>query len=223
MRKFIICLVVLTSINAFGQFGIRGGLNYGATGGLSTDNIESRIDSFDVEDEVGYHAGIFVKINLVRNFLSVQPELLYTSLNSSYSFENDNGVNTFEYEIDKVDLPVLLQMKVLGPLYIKAGPSFQYILSNDSEEFDFEDPTSNISAGYQAGIGLLFGNFGIDVRYEGAFGDNTADEANDAAESLNLRVDSRPSQFILSASISLGKSQRKKKKEREAAEALEDE
>ena len=39
----------------------------------------------------------------------------------------------FDYKLQKIDAPVLLGVNVLGPLNIKAGPAFQYILKNELE------------------------------------------------------------------------------------------
>ena len=182
MKKLMfIALFVCSSAGLIAQeadFGIKGGFNYGAIG----DIIEGK-------EKSGYHIGLFSRFEIVGIFL--QPELMFTRLNTEYE--------TFNYKIDKIDAPILLGVNVLGPLNIKAGPSFQYIINNELEDTSLKigDVEKDITVGYQVGAGLNLGRLGFDVRYEGAFTENTAfsEEASD-----NFSIDSRPSQWILSLS-----------------------
>lgn len=178
------------------EFGLKGGLNYGATGEYESVNDATGdfVNSFDGNDKTGFHAGVFAQFEILGIFL--QPELMYTELNTDY--------DTFEYKLSKIDAPVLLGLNVLGPLNIKAGPSFQYILDNDLNNSDFKisDVENDITVGYQLGAGLDLGRLGFDLRYEGAFTDNTAFGLNETAQE-RFTIDSRPSQWILSVSYSL--------------------
>ena len=121
---------------------------------------------------------------------------MYPELNTEYS--------AFDYKLSKIDAPVLVGLNILGPLNIKAGPSFQYILDNkvDGSGFEIEDVDKDITVGYQLGAGLGLGRLGFDLRYEGAFTENTAFGLNETA-SENFTIDSRPSQWILSVSYAL--------------------
>ena len=172
------------------SFGIKGGLNYGATG--EYENFSSVIgDASTIEngkEKTGYHLGLYGKLELMGIFL--QPELVYTKLSTEYS--------EFDYNINKIDAPVLLGLNVLGPLSIKGGPSFQYILSNKIENSDLSisDVENEITMGYQIGAGLNLGRLGFDVRYEGALKENNA--FGDMAADNNFKIDSRPSQWVLS-------------------------
>ena len=202
MKKVMILLLLVTTITtAFGQnakFGIKGGLNFGATGDITTiDN-----QNFNGDNKLGYHLGILTQFKFSGIFL--QPELLYTKLTTEYG--SSSGVDT-DYELSKIDVPVLLGFDIVGPLNIKAGPAFQYILNNelDLNDFTTEDPENSFTIGYQIGAGLEFGRFGIDLRYEGAFSENdtsvTSDLSDIAAEQFT--IDSRPTQWILSVSYFL--------------------
>ncbi|TRO63882.1 outer membrane beta-barrel protein [Christiangramia sabulilitoris] len=180
------------------EFGLKGGLNYGATGDYESaqEGAEDFASNFEEggKNKTGFHAGVFAQFEVLGIFL--RPELLYTELNTEYS--------TFDYKVQKIDAPVLLGLNVLGPLNIKAGPSFQYVLNNEIENspFSIGDVEDEISVGYQLGAGLDLGRLEFDVRYEGAFSENTAFGLNEMA-SENFTVDSRPSQWILSLSYSL--------------------
>lgn len=196
----MILILLVSSISAFGQnaeFGLKGGLNYGSTGEFSnlTNNLGSTIDG---DNKVGFHAGLYSQFKFLGIFL--QPELVYTQLNTEYS---QNGTSA-DYNFSKLDIPVLVGLDIIGPLNIKAGPSFQLVLNNDLDGIGVavEDPENSFTIGYQLGAGLQLGRLGIDLRYEGAFQDNDA-ISDTTVENLGFVIDSRPSQWILSVSYQL--------------------
>lgn len=197
----MILILLVSSISAFGQkaeFGIKGGLNYGSTGGLDTFSTFAENLSIDSEDKVGFHAGLYSKFKFLGIF--VQPELVYTRLNTEYS-QNETSA---DYNFSKLDIPLLVGLDIIGPLNIKAGPSFQLVLNNDLDGLDVavEDPENSFTVGYQLGAGVQLGRLGIDLRYEGAFQDNDAISDTDVQD-FGFVVDSRPSQWILSLSYQL--------------------
>ena len=201
MKKLLFIGLLITSALSLqaqtAEFGLKGGLNYGATGDYESaqEGAEDFTSSFEKgENKTGFHAGLFAEFEVLGIFL--RPELMYTELNTEYS--------NFDYKLQKIDAPVLVGLNVLGPLNIKAGPSFQYILNNELENsaFSIGEVENEISVGYQLGAGLDLGKLEFDVRYEGAFSENTAFGLNEMA-SENFSIDSRPSQWILSLSYSL--------------------
>lgn len=200
MKKLMLIALVFTGFGMSAQnaeFGIKGGLNYGATGEYESfsDASGDFTSSFeDGENKTGFHAGLFAQFEIVGIFL--QPELMYTELNTEYS--------AFDYKLSKIDAPVLVGLNVLGPLNIKAGPSFQYILKNELEktELEIEDVEKDITVGYQLGVGIDLGRLAFDLRHEGSFQDNFA-QGGEVATDSGFKIDSRPSQWILSLSYSL--------------------
>lgn len=196
MKKLMIIAIFLTGTGLMAQeanFGIKGGINYGAAGDY--ENPQAGFEdatTMEGKNKSGYHVGLFGNFEFAGIFL--QPELLYTSINTEYE--------TFDYKINKIDVPVLLGLNVFGPLNIKAGPSFQYIVNNELEDttLSIKEPEDNITIGYQLGAGVNFGRLGLDLRYEGAFKENTA--FSDTA-SENFSIDSRPSIWALSLSYKL--------------------
>jgi len=190
----IALLFIGGSVMAQASYGVKAGLNYGATGEYENYSqvMGDASTVVDGKEKAGYHLGGFAKFEFLGIFL--QPEIVYTSLNTEYT--------DFDYQVNKIDAPILLGLNVLGPLNIKAGPSFQYILKNDLENTDLKisDVENEITMGYQVGAGLKLGNLGFDARYEGAFKENNA--FGDAAIDRNFKIDSRPSQWILSVSYS---------------------
>lgn len=193
----LMLLFVTTVTTAFGQsarFGIKGGLNFGATGDITSVSE----GSFDGENRLGYHIGALAKFSFSGLFL--QPEIVYTQLKTEFEQEEVNA----DYDFSKLDIPILLGFDVIGPLNVKIGPAFQLVLNNelDANELTTEDPENSFSIGYQLGAGLQLGRLGLDLRYESAFSENdtsiTSDITDLATEQFTL--DSRPSQWILSVS-----------------------
>jgi hypothetical protein len=203
MKKLLFAVLLLSTIGAFSQsekaFGIKAGLNYNSNGelkdvsGASDDILHNRGDS-----KVGYHVGVFGKLGFSNLYL--RPELVYTKTKSDYDGS--------DFDMSKLDLPVLLGYKIIGPLSVFAGPSFQYILNTDLEDVELGDVKNDFSVGLNIGAGLQIGRLGFDIRYERGFSKNEADiiinNTGTTGETLVVgRVDSRPSQVIFSLSVEL--------------------
>ena len=190
---FNVLLVAGFSTSLFAQsgsgFGIKAGLNYGGNG----DYFESVTTNFENPDQnVGYHIGVFGKLG---NKLYFRPEIVYTKTKSDY----DKG----DLDVQKIDVPLLVGLKVLGPVNVFAGPSLQYILDTDFGDATVNDIDNDFSVGLNFGIGLNLNRLGIDLRYERGFSDNEATFIdNNNVISLD-RLDTRPEQLILSLSYRL--------------------
>ncbi len=190
---FTALLVAGFSTSLFAQsgsgFGIKAGLNYGGNG----DYFESVTTNFENPDQnVGYHIGVFGKLG---NKLYFRPEIVYTKTKSDY----DKG----DLDVQKIDVPLLVGLKVLGPVNVFAGPSLQYILDTDFGDATVNDIDNDFSVGLNFGIGLNLNRLGVDLRYERGFSDNEATFIdNNNVISLD-RLDTRPEQLILSLSYRL--------------------
>ena len=196
MQKLVISTFLLTLICFSAQaqkgssFGIKGGLNYNANG----DYFESIGENAQNPDRnVGYHLGVFGKIG---NQLYFRPELMYTSTKSDY--DND------EFTMKKIDAPLLVGIKVIGPVSVFTGPSLQYILDTEFDGINIDNVEDDFSVGLNFGIGLNFNKIGVDLRYERGFSNNEATFiGNNIGEGVVSRIDTRPDQLILSLSIAL--------------------
>lgn len=204
MRKsLLLATFALVSLIAFSQkdsgFGIKAGLNYNQNGDLSFSQIQDAGEDLIAgsDGKVGYHIGLFGKLDFPKIYL--KPELVYTKTKSSYDI--DGGTN--DYDISKLDLPVLLGYKIIGPLHIFAGPAFQYTLNNDLEDLQVEDVKNSFTVGAHFGVGVNLGNIGVDVRYERGFSENEANFIGENITDISGRVDSRPSQIIFGLSLKL--------------------
>ncbi|MCL6259071.1 porin family protein [Aquiflexum sp. TKW24L] len=133
-----------------GGFGIKGGMNYNSNGQYFKD---AEAIWGDPKNNLGYHLGIFGKINAGPVYL--RPEINYTNLKSE--------INLVQLETQRLDAPILVGLNLFGPLVsVFAGPSFHYYLEDELRDFDYE----KFNAGYQFGVGLSLGNIGLDLRYE---------------------------------------------------------
>jgi hypothetical protein len=171
-------------------FGLKGGLNYSANG----DYFESIGDNAQNPDRnIGYHIGVFGKIG---NKLYFRPELVYTATKSDYQSD--------EFSVKKIDAPLLVGIKVLGPISVFGGPSLQYILDTEFDGISIDNVEDDFSIGLNFGIGVKFNKIGIDLRYERGFNDNEATFiGNNIGSGAVSRIDTRPDQLILSLSIAL--------------------
>lgn len=193
MKQLFLIAILLTSTITISQtdtnFGIKGGLNYNANGNY----FESASDTYENPDRnIGYHLGVFGKFGDSFYF---RPELVYTATKSEY----DSG----DFDMKKLDGPLLIGVKVLGPISVFGGPSFQYILNSEFENVNIDNIKNDFSIGLNFGIALNFENFGLDLRYERGFSDNEATFLDNNGIEINDRLDTRPDQLILSLFVYL--------------------
>lgn len=193
-KTLMIMAVVLYGTTALAQggsgFGIKAGLNYNGNGDFF-DSTENAIESPD--RNAGFHIGVFGKLG---KRIYLRPELIYTNTTSNY----DEG----DLKLQKIDAPILVGIKVIGPLHVFAGPAFQFILDTKFDDITFDNIENDFSVGLNLGAGVNLGKFGIDVRYERGFSENEVNFINSNIITLNNdRVDTRPDQVILSFSLKL--------------------
>ncbi len=194
MKNIIVFLVMFSSFIGLSQenkitFGVKAGLNYGDNGRIEGTDIIN----LSADDRVGYHLGVFLRGKLTDN-IYLKPELQYTVNNSIYKL----GVTDLDYNIKKLDLPILLGVSVLGPIHVFGGPALQYIIENDLENVRLGDVKNEFTVGLQFGAGIQLERFNIDLRYERGLSKNRAESID-----TGIRVDSRPNQLILGIAMDL--------------------
>ncbi|AZJ31679.1 Outer membrane protein beta-barrel domain-containing protein [Tenacibaculum mesophilum] len=206
MKKaiFILCLLIGGSQLAQSQIqgGIKGGINYNSDSFSDVKN-----DVFDgAKSKTGFHAGAWLRIKLPATGLYIRPELVYTQLNNNVVYypegKSNNSTNNqnVSYEIQKIDIPVLLGLNFLKVGHVFAGPSFQYILDSDFNFKDLKQVNSDgFSVGLQLGAGIELGKLGLDVRWERALSD-TESKFVDNNISENVNFDTRINQIIIGLS-----------------------
>ena len=187
----IIFLVTSFSLEAQFEFGIKAGLNYESLGDLKDQSITTTIDSKGAE--TGYHVGFYGNLNLVLFY--IRPEIQFTKINTS--------VESLNVGLSKIEVPILLGYKILGPLSVFIGPSFQYILDEKVKGITLTEIKNNFTVGAQIGTRLSLGRFGVGIRYERGFTDNDLKIIGIDGVNAAGRINARPNQVILSASFKL--------------------
>ena len=190
---FILLVAIITPSISIAQtaqgIGFKAGLNYNGNGKYF-ESISN--NSKNPDRNVGYHFGLFGKIG---EDLYFKPEVVYTSTKSDY---NDDS-----FKMQKIDAPLLVGIKVLGPISMFGGPSLQYILDTEFDGISINDIKSEFSVGLNFGIGINFNKLGVDLRYERGFSDNEATFINKNIINTESRLETRPDQLILSLSLIL--------------------
>ena len=127
----------------------------------------------------------------------MRPELVYTSTTSGY----DEG----DLKLQKLDVPVLVGAKIIGPLHGFIGPSFQYILNSKFADVTIDNIENDFTVGLNLGVGVNLGKFGVDLRYERGLSSYEISriESNLNFPDVDDRVDTRPDQLILSFSVKI--------------------
>lgn len=201
-KTFLLAVLSLYGLTAIAQkdsgFGIKGGLNYNQNGDLIASVGDAAADVVEGSSgKIGYHVGVFGKIELTKIY--IRPEAVYTRTTSNYDVD---GTST-DFNISKIDVPVLLGINLIGPLHVFAGPAFQYQVENDLEGFSINEAENDFTVGLHAGVGVNLGRLGLDVRYERGFSDNEANFIGNNVSNIDGRVDSRPSQVIFALSVKI--------------------
>ncbi|HXB41858.1 MAG TPA: outer membrane beta-barrel protein [Bacteroidia bacterium] len=145
----------------------------GIVGGVSTSavKIENVGNSFSGvlhgNNIYGFEAGAFAKLMLSPFY--IKPMGLYNF--SMGEIRNDNGATssqTNNYSTHRIEAPVLLGLKIIGPLSIEAGPVYNYIIQSASRFNDNDVTISQVSGiGYRAGIALEISRLLINLSYSG--------------------------------------------------------
>lgn len=111
--------------------------------GAKAGSTVVKLDGISFKDQFryGYHLGGFTEIFLAKSKkVSIQPEVLFnqysTSLDSNYKSLYQNVINSDQSKVrlSYLSVPILLNYKLIGPVYLQAGPQFS-ILMDQSKNF----------------------------------------------------------------------------------------
>jgi Outer membrane protein beta-barrel domain len=166
---FIVCLFSDPSVSdAQIQFGIRAGLN--ATN-VSFEKLPSKSERY------GFHAGVFADIPIMTDFLSVQPELSFSTKGAAFKPLTGRQILNMSY-VDFL-LPVAFKLSMFD---LQVGPFASYLASTPdytvyNENKIVVDGFKKYDVGLTAGIAANFNKILIGLRYNQGFVDVTTDNA----------------------------------------------
>jgi len=156
-KTFLLAFILTCCTIAFSQkvqFGIKGGLNVSK---LAVDNV----DEDDIESRIGFHIGGLAHIHLNRNW-AIQPELVYSSQGMTQQLAGEE----FEWKINYVNIPVMVQYMFEGGFRVQAGPQLGILTSAEIEDTDIDDNLNKIDFSLGFGFGYKSSSgFGVDARY----------------------------------------------------------
>ncbi len=165
-------LVCLTAVVATAQesnktrIGIKGGVNF--------SNLYTE-DADDTNMRTGFNAGLFAKLPLT-NMFAIQPELFYSTKGSEVTYKNTFVDGTANFNLNYIEVPVLLVVNITDNFNLHFGPYFSYLISGKVKNksnvnlFDFEDNIdpedyNRFDAGVAAGVAVDLGGISIGARY----------------------------------------------------------
>ena len=183
MRFSVLCRIcLLLSHFAFSQFeyGVKGGLNFDSAGKISRLNNDVYTDG-SLKSESGFNLGVYAQVDLL--ILYLRPELQYTKVKRSFE--------ELDVTSSRIELPISLGYKVLGPLSIFAGPSIFYYVSNKTNAHTLDKMKNKLNYGHNLGLRLNMNNINLDFRYEKVNSSFTTNLAN------SKNTDLRTNQIVL--------------------------
>ncbi len=209
MKKLLVfVLTVFISLPVISQinFGVKLGVNTSSITMADAKTITSGSTSYLVEKakgaNYGIHGGLFLRVKISKFY--IQPEVLLATGSNEYTVTNvGTQIDSIKVQnFNKLEIPVMLGFK-FGPVRINAGPSASLMLNSPADlikDPDFKTMYSNMSFGYQAGVGLdLLNKLTIDLRYGGSLKKYQNSIETAVGEEVNL--DDRPNSFLLSVGI----------------------
>lgn len=164
-------VLILATTESQAQVGV------GIRGGLNASNVSFDNSLPNKGERFGFHGGIFADVPIVADFISVQPELSYSTKGTA--FEPLNERQTLNMNYADFLLPVAFK---LGSIDLQVGPFASYLLSTpDYTVFDNRtvvvDAFNKFDAGLTAGLSYNFNKLLVGVRYIQGFIDVTKDNA----------------------------------------------
>jgi hypothetical protein len=127
-------------------------VRFGVEGGIYLANLNGPNVNDEVGSRLGFVGGAFLGLPLAAS-LALQPEILYSQKGGKY--------NGNPYQLDYWEVPILLDVTLVGPLAILLGPSFALNAANSGV-----DNINDSDIGLVAGAQLNIDRFLVSGRYE---------------------------------------------------------
>lgn len=161
MKKILIstiCLLIITTIICKAQ------INAGLRAGLNATNISFK-NLPDRSNQYGFHFGAFLDLPLAPNFLSVQPEISFSTKGTDYKYLGEKK----SLKMNTLDLLVPVAFK-LSTIDLTVGPFISFLINKPV----YTEYTNNsiivngfnkVDAGLTAGLKFNLKKVFIGIRY----------------------------------------------------------
>ncbi len=196
MKNLIFCLVTIFVFYNSGY--TQSKMNLGLHLGISSSTVEvSEIgntvtNTIKGENIVGVEGGLFARYNMNPLFLKGMFLVAYSGGLST--FRNDDGTfKKSKFSTGKLELPLLIGLKIIGPVRIEAGPVLNWVFS-ESHDADKSLNIRKVGAGYRIGANVEFGILNFGLAFQGL-----KNSSNDNSTATYAR----PSELIFSLGILL--------------------
>ena len=205
MKHLIYLFTALLFVNtSYAQFnlGLRVGLHTSSTE-LLDELRPTELANMSLDGKIGFRGGIFGRITLGSFY--AQPELLITSHQSSYSFEDLANPGEVQFRSESgvnFDVPLIVGVK-LGGFRVQAGPVASMNLSQKSDFIEkdaWERNFQNADWGLQMGVGVDIGQIFLDLNYHLPLKEST-EGINVGGQSYQLN--SSKGQIVVAVGLSL--------------------
>ncbi len=177
MKKLLFVAAILVAgvaVQAQVKFGVKAGGNISMWSGDDAEESKSKF---------GFHVGALANIP-VSSMFSVQPEVQFSVEGAKY----EAGSMDVNYNLNYINVPVLLQYNNPSGFYAETGPQIGLLMSAkakaDDEEEDVKEFFKGSNFSWAIGAGFRFANgFGVGVRYNLGLGNILDDEDGDMKQS----------------------------------------
>lgn len=163
--KAILALVIFLSFVVVSQ----AQFHVGVKAGTNVSKIDGK--SFKQEFRYNYLVGGFAEIG-VGNRISINPEVLFgqstSTLSDNYKNIYDNVISSDQTraKLNYLSIPVLLNVKLAGPLHIEAGPQYSILMNSDKNFLENgQDAFKKGDFSLAAGVQLKFSKLRLSGRY----------------------------------------------------------
>jgi hypothetical protein len=173
----------------------------GIVGGVSTSAV--KIEDTDKQvntvlqgnDIQGFEAGTFLKLMLDPVYLKPMALYDFSSGKITSSNKEPNSNTTTNFEMHRLEIPVLIGVRTIKPFSIEGGPVYNYIVQSSTDNSDISI-SQNSGLGYRIGAVLEIKRLLLNASYSG-FATKT--------KGLNSTTFKEPYKIILGLGVKLGK------------------
>ena len=182
MKKVVLIMIlVLTPIFSFAQF------NLGPKIGYNAATMKTDISDIKTDFMHGLQLGAFVRLG---DSWYIQPEIMYTQKGSIITLQDKD----YNIKNNTVDIPIILGYKLINApqfgLSMQVGPVASILtdkgiqdIGDILENSEYED----LQWGVQAGVGVDFLMFTVDLRYEAGLNEVLQIKQKDLNEIFSLK------------------------------------